>query len=301
MSAVGTGLLLGILTNILGGSSYVLQKLALDDWPPATLIFLRVAISLPFFYALTPKGAFERATRADWIRMIVVGSLGFAAPNLVGIYAIEKTESMNAALLIGLEPVTIVVLSALFLREPLRPAQIAGFVLALAGAAVVVARGQPSALLEFQGEARANLGLALHAMLWAIYTVLGKPTLERVPPTAFCLVTSGVGLACVLPFFLGEVDRWSWARLSDPRAMGYVLGMALGISVLAVVLWNIALAKLKASEMAVLVFIQPVASALLSLLIGETLGPIALVGGALVLGGVALSELSATPRRSDAS
>lgn len=301
MSAVGVGLLLGILTNILGGSSYVLQKLALDDWPPATLIFLRVAISLPFFYALTPKRALERATRADWIRMIVVGSLGFAAPNLVGIYAIEKTESMNAALLIGLEPVTIVVLSAVFLREPLRPAQIAGFVLALAGAAVVVARGQPSALLAFQGEARANLGLALHAMLWAIYTVLGKPTLERVPPTAFCLVTSGVGLACVLPFFLGELDLWSWARLSDPRAMGYVLGMALGISVLAVVLWNIALAKLKASEMAVLVFIQPVASALLSLLIGETLGPIALVGGALVLGGVALSELSATPRRSDAS
>lgn len=301
MSAVSTGLLLGILTNVLGGSSYVLQKLALSDWPPATLIFLRVAISLPFFYALTPKAAFVRATRGDWIRMIIVGSLGFAAPNLVGIYAIEKTESMNAALLIGLEPVTIVVLSALFLKEPLRLLQVAGFALALVGAAVVVARGDPAGLLEVQGEARANLGLALHAMLWAIYTVLGKPTLDRVPPAAFCLVTSAVGLVCVLPFFAAEADLWSWARLRDPRAMGYVLGMALGISVLAVVLWNIALAKVKASEMAVLVFIQPVASALLSLLIGETLGPIALVGGALVLGGVALSELGATPGRSDAS
>lgn len=284
------GLWLGILTNILGGTSYVLVKLGLSSWPPATLVLVRSLLAWPVFALIAPRGGLKDATRADWVRMILVGSIGSAAPNMIGTFALTQTGSLNAGLLVGLEPVTIVVASALFLREPLRGGQVLGFLTALFGAAVVVAHGDAASLLRFDGETLPNLMLAIHAMLWATYTLLAKPTLERVPAATFSAVTSAIAIGCVTPFAATEWSGLVVEEVLNPRAILLIVAMGVGISALAVILWNMALTTLKATEMAPLVFIQPVAAACLSLLIGESAGWTVFVGGALVLVGVFMAE-----------
>jgi drug/metabolite transporter (DMT)-like permease len=284
------GLLLGILTNILGGTTYVLGKLALEGWPPATLVALRIVLSLPFLLATTPRGWRARATRADWVRLWTIGVLGLAVPHLLGVYGLRESDAMNGAILVGLEPVAIVILARIFLGERLRPKQIAGVLSAVAGGVLVVSRGDLDSALRFEASTRGALLLATQSVLWAVYTVAAKPTLERVPATALSGTTSLIALLLILP-----ISSLEWPSIELERALAVrpLLGLlALGIlvSYLATVLWNLALARIEASTMAILVFVQPLTGMVLSAAIGEPLPAGTLLGAALVFAGVWLSR-----------
>src|SRR5688500_17452802 len=107
-------LAIGILANLIGGGTYLVAKIALVGFPPATVSLLRALIALPALFLFAPRGWRARATRADWVRMAIVGVFGLAAPHLVGSYGLRDTASLNAAILIGMEPISIVVFSAIF-------------------------------------------------------------------------------------------------------------------------------------------------------------------------------------------
>lgn len=284
------GLFLGLLTNVIGGTSFVLGKLALEGWPPATLVVLRLALCLPILALTVPRGWRAKATRADWARLGVIGVVGLAAPHLIGLYGLQDAESMSGAILVGLEPVGILVLARVLLGERLRPTQLAGIGFALAGAVLVVSRGDLRSIFTFTASTRGSLLLALHSLLWAVYTVAAKPTLVRVPASALTLVTTVIALVLIAPFSLIELSAIDPARAFAPRALLAAIGLGLGVSWLATILWNRALMHLRASEMAVLVFVQPVTGMLLSALLGEALPGGTALGAALVFVGVWLTR-----------
>lgn len=284
------GLLLGIVANVLGGTTYVLMKLALAGYPPVTLTAVRLAIGIPLLWLSTPRGWRERATRADGVRLLLIGSVGLALPLLIGVIGLAESDAISAAILIGLEPVSIVVLARLFLGEELRAGQGAGVVFALLGAAVVISRGDLDAMLRFEGSTRGAVLLALQGCLWAVYTVLAKPTLVRVPAPVVAAASSSIAFALVAPASAIEWGTLDWDRVSEPGPLSAMLALALFGTYLGTVLWNRALSQITATQMAVLVFIQPLVGTALGALIGEPLHPSLIPGALLVFGGVWLSR-----------
>jgi drug/metabolite transporter (DMT)-like permease len=131
--------------------------------------------------------------------------------------------------------------------------------------------------------------LALSGALWALYTIGVKPTLERVPAMAVTAVTSAISLLVLAPIVMIEDPDLDLAGAgAGPIAAVIVLGV--GVSFGATVLWNVALKSLTATQMGALVFIQPIAGALLGALAGDPLTlPIA-AGSALVLTGLYFTE-----------
>jgi drug/metabolite transporter (DMT)-like permease len=289
------GLLLGILSNVLGGSTYYVQKQALLAWPPALLIVARIAIALPLLILTAERGGLRRATRADWARMVLVGTLGLAAPHLIGAYGLKDTASLNGALLIGMEPVSIVLFSGLVLGERLMLRQVGGIACAIGGALFVVSGGDLGAVLAIDPTTRGNLLLAFHGTLWAIYTLASKPTLERVPSGTLTAVTSVIALLTMLPAGALEWRELEPARAFAPMPLLYLFGLGIGISFVATQLWNRALERITATQMAALIFLQPITGALIGLFAGEPLGPWAFAGSALVLAGVWLSQPPTAP------
>lgn len=284
------GFTLGILSNLIGGSTYLIQKLALGGWPPAILILVRILVALPLLFAAAPRGGLARATRGDWIRMAAIGVFGLALPHLLGAYGLRETESLNGAILIGMEPITIVILSAVLLGERLTTLRIAGIVSAVAGAVLVISGGDFARIARFDPAARGNLLLALHGMLWGIYTIAAKPTLERVPPMTLTAVTSVIGLALIVPAAALEAPELDLSRALEPLTLACAVGLGIGVSFGAASLWNLSLKRITATQMAALIFLQPTAGMLFGVLGGESLGPAALGGSALVLAGVWLTK-----------
>jgi drug/metabolite transporter (DMT)-like permease len=72
--------------------------------------------------------------------------------------------------------------------------------------------------------------------------------------------------------------------------MAAVIGLAVGVSFGGTVLWNVALRSLTATQMGALVFIQPIAGALLGAMAGDPLTWAIAAGSTLVLTGVWFTE-----------
>ena len=134
------------VSNILGGSTYAVTTVALKGFAEKDLILLRMALCALLFVPLAWSGRkrLAKATRGDWARMAAVGIFGYALPLALGTYGVKLSSATSASLLVGVEPVTIVLLSALFLGESLTGLKIISLILGLAGALLIAFQGLPT-------------------------------------------------------------------------------------------------------------------------------------------------------------
>lgn len=288
MPSAGVPYLLIAVSNILGGSTCAVTAAALKYFPEKDLMFLRMALCAALFVPLAWRGRrrLAAASRGDWARIAAVGLFGYALPLALGTYGVKLSSATSASLLIGVEPVTIVLLSAVFLGEALTGRKILSLVLGLSGALLIAFQGLPTLSGVFTDRLKGDLILALHGGCWALYSVLGKSALKRVDPLDFTAVTTSIGFLGVAAWAGGGVSPSSWAAAPAVAWLGIAYLAAAG-GFLAVILWNVALKKVEASKVANFIFLQPVVGVLLGVgLQGDPLTRWSMAGGALVFGGM---------------
>jgi len=286
--------LLIALSNIIGGSTYAVTTSALRSFAEKDLMLLRMALCAALFVPFAWRGRrrLAAASRADWARMLAVGLFGFALPLALGTYGVKLSSAASASLLLGMEPVTIVLLSAVFLGERLTGLKGLSLVLGLSGAMLVAFQGLPTSSVIFDSRLKGNLILALHGCCWALYTVIGKSALKRVDAMDFTAATSIIGFLGVAVWSWPAVEPSSWAA-APPAAWLAMTYLAAAGGFLAVILWNSALKKVEASKIANFIFLQPVVGVLFGVgLQGDPFTGWSMAGGALVLAGMYASSRS---------
>jgi drug/metabolite transporter (DMT)-like permease len=163
-----------------------------------------------------------RALPTDW-RVWALGVGGLFGYHFVYFTAIRSAPPVEVSLLAYLWPLFLVAFSALLPGEKLRWHHIAGVIIGLLGAILVITRGQSFSLAQGFGLGHA-LGFAC-AIIWASYSVLsrrfGKVSTDVV--AGFCLITSALALLCHSLF---ETTVW-------PQGMGQWLAI-LGLGLLPV-------------------------------------------------------------------
>ena len=286
-----------IVGNVVAGASYVLTKQALDGLGAHTVVLVRTLVALATLLPLAGPaqvGAVLRTPGRPRALLLAMGVLGYALPITIGNYGLQRSTATNGAMLIGLEPIGIAILGALVLRERIGARRAGALGLGMLGAALVVGAG-PGAVLADPGGTRAGTAtmavgdvlLAVHAALWAVYTIAAKPLLRRVDATV--LTTASLVVALPALALAAAAELATTARPPGPLLPALAAAAVLGVllSALMTLLWNAALRRLDASELAGFVFLQPLTGAVLGVgVLGEPLGPATLAGGALVLAGV---------------
>ncbi len=279
-----------LAANFLGGSSYVATARALEGATPAVLSFWRLLIGAVVFLPFVVRGLRRmRPSAREWLGMAGVGVFGLAAPLVLGALGQTMSTATNASLLIGMEPLSVVVMSALFLGEEFSLLKGGAVALGLAGSSIIVLQGPPWAA-ALAPHWRGDLLLALQGFLWALYSVIGKPVLRRVDPMTFCGLTTLIALPVVA---LGALRD----GIHVPAAhLGAVAYLALGVTVLGVVTWNKALEEVPASLLANFIFLQPLIGVVLGVLIlGDPFTRWSALGGATIMGGVYLATFQKAP------
>jgi drug/metabolite transporter (DMT)-like permease len=221
-------------------------------------------------------------------RAALLALLAFAAPMLLGIEGVRRAGAANASILILLEPATIVAIAWLVMGEHIGAAKLAGLVAGLGGALVIVLEGASLADLVSGEHVVGNTMLAVHGVLWGLYTPLAKPLSERHDPIAICLVATAFSMLLFVPAALVEAPQWRTSAELAP-ALAWCAGLGLVVSFLATVLWLTALKQLAGTSVAAFVFLQPFAGVLTAVMFqGERLTRAGIVGGGLIALGVAL-------------
>jgi drug/metabolite transporter (DMT)-like permease len=286
----GRGFLLAAVANVLGGLSYLAQKLALAGLPAATVTVLRNAIALVLMMAWirwrgTPRTAWSRR---DLGLLLLLGTIGYGFPMWLGIEGVERSTSANGSILVLIEPMMVLVFAAAFLRERVTRRQLAGVLVGLVGALAIVLEGAAPGDLLAGEHLEGNLLLVLHGVGWGTFTPLVKPLAARHDPWIVIAGATAISLVVVGPFALAERGAWTAGPDLLP-ALGWVVALALGVSIASAVLWAQATRFVPAASIAPFVFLQPLTGIVAgAAVLGERLTPVSLAGAAVIAIGVAV-------------
>ena len=285
------GYVLAAAANVLGGLSYLAQKLALEGLPPATVTFLRnlVAVGLMWVWLRARRTTLTPWSRSDLGLLALLGTIGYGIPMWLGIVGVERSTSANGSILVLIEPMMVLVFAALLLKEHVTARQMTGVAVGLAGALAIVLEGASLESL-FSGEhLRGNVILALHGVFWGTFTPLVKPLAARHDPVQVILRATAVSLLVVGPAALFERAGWEAGPQLWP-ALGWVLALALGVSFASAALWAAATRHVPAATIAPFVFIQPVTGVVAgALVLGERFTAVGAAGAAVIALGVAIA------------
>lgn len=271
------------------GGTFAAARIGLNELTPFQLATARFIVAtvvfLPILVALFLKG--HRLARRDLPTVVGLAFLGVTTYFYIQFAGVGLTGPSNSAVLVSLSPVWVALFGHFFLGERLSGRAFVGIALGCIGAVVVATRGR----LGF-GTSRSDLigsGLILlNTFEWAAYTVIGRRVVGRYQPLFLtaCIAVIGTLMLIPLSLALGAFPaRWNF----QPGTWGAVLYLGAISSVLCYSIWYYALKNLEASRVAVFQFFQPLVSIIVSwALLAERPTPSLLIGGAAIIGGVAL-------------
>ena len=276
-----TGLAAASVTIVVWASAFPTIRVALRHFGPLELSALRVLVAAAVLSILAPIFDIGLPRRQDRMRVFVAGVIGMTTYLVLLNTGEQVVEAAPAAVLIATGPIWVAVLSTRLIGEGLSWLGWVGIGLAFTGV-VIVALGQGGGL-RFQPSALLILGAALAQ---ASYIVLTKPLLSRYRPLQVATWAMVAGAVAALPLLAGVP-----AQLSSAPTEGLLSVVYLGVfpSALGFVFWGRALVDAPASVVSTTLYtIPPLATLLAWVWLGERPGVELLIGGAVILVGVAL-------------
>jgi probable blue pigment (indigoidine) exporter len=224
----------------------------------------------------------QRPTGWWWLKASVLGVLNIGAFFALLFAAAYRLPGGVAATLGAVQPLVAAGLGAILLRERLRPSVVVAGVIGMAGVALLVLRA--NAALSASGVA---FGLAATACM-ATGVVLTKRWGRPAPLAAFTswqLIAGGLLLAPLTLMVEGAPPSLSARNLA-----GFAW-LATGGGALAYSLWFRGIAKLPVAQVSLLGLLSPIVATCSGwIVLHQTLTPLQMGGGALVLGALAMGQ-----------
>lgn len=279
-----------LVANLVFATSYSVSRIVLEDLGPTTLAMARLTIGSLILVPWARRGmAAATVSRGDHQRLALTGVVGFTLAFALGNWGLAHSTASNAALLITVEPASLILLSPLLLGERLALREGLGAALAIVGAAVIVVNGIPGVTLALVPHWRGDVVLILSGVAYAAYSLIARPVLRRHPALVVTAYSVVWGAAAMVPLAALE---WATAPPSawTPRAMLGTLYLGLVMTALGYAVWNWCLERVEAPRAAIFLNIQPLGGALLGVWwLGEQLTAFTVAGGALILAGLHLT------------
>jgi drug/metabolite transporter (DMT)-like permease len=275
-----TPLEIAVLGAIWGGS-FLFMRVSAADFGVFALVEVRLALGalvlLPFVW-----GARTKLARAGWWRLAAIGAINSALPFTLFAWGAERAPAGIGAISNSMTvPFAALVAFALY-RERISALRTLGLCAGFAGVAVLA-----SGRIGGASVGPAVLAGTLAALLYAIGANLIRRSLVGIPASA----VAGATLLCASLLML-PLAMASWP--SEPiRAASWLSAILLGVlcTGAAFVLYYRLIHRIGAPRATTVTYLIPLFGVVWAwLMLGEALTASMAVAGALILGGVALSQ-----------
>lgn len=282
--------LLLFLTALFWGGNAVAGKLAIGHVSPMILTAMRWGFAFVILLAIgwpRLRGDWPRV-RHHWLYLIVLGMLGFTVFNVALYSALLFTSAINASIEQAAMPMVIFLANFLLFRMRVAAAQIAGFLISIAGVMLTASHGDPARLLKLD----VNFGDAL--MVVAVLVYGGYTVALRFKPAihwqSLMIALTFGAFVTALPFAAAEA-AYGTLILPDARGWAIVAYTAIFPSILAQIFYIRGVELIGGNRAGLFINLVPVCGTLLSILIlGEAFHFYHAIAMALVLGGIWLAE-----------
>jgi drug/metabolite transporter (DMT)-like permease len=278
---------------VLWAANFIVVKGALTLLPPVGFTMLRYGLaSIALLVILRWSEGQISFPRPDTIRILVLGGLGFGLYQILWTTGLTTIPAGDSALIIASTPVLVAVLAVVAGADTLTPMKFAGAVLSFLGVVVVIAAGVG---ISMSGSGVGSLLTLAAAACWASYTAFAAPVLRTHSPLVLTTWATIGGTLVLIPPGV--------AQLAAPGALGpeqaeQIVPIALAIAysgVLAAALANVVVfngVRLLGPTRVITLqsFVPAMAVVLAYVFLGEPIRPAQVVGGLIIVLGVALTR-----------
>lgn len=280
--------LVALFTIGVWGTTFVSTKVLLNNGlSPIDVIFYRFILAYICLWAISYRRIWAKSLKDELLLMggaLSGGSIYFLAENT----ALTMSYASNVSLIVCTAPLLTAIVVRLFYREYRLSTQfIIGSLIALAGVAIVVFNGHFVLNLNPLGDL---LSLSA-AWLWAFYSLIIKKLNGRYSTAFITRKIFFYGTISLLPLFAHEPLYFTTHLWDDPVIAGNLLFLGIIASMLCYMLWNVVLKHLGTVRASNYIYFNPVMTLLASsIVLGESLTTVFIIGAALVLGGVFIAD-----------
>lgn len=286
------------------GLAFVLAAaVAYGTMPILTKLAYAAGVSMPALLAyrfLLAAGLFAvlgwNAPALPWRRRLVLWAVGtvFVGNAVTYFTALQHAPAAIISLLLYTYPVLVTLLAPLFGLERLRARGVLAALLAFAGCALTAAGASMS------GVSLKGVTLALvSALIYALYVVMSSRFAHDIPAEA---AAAHLAQACAVFFLIAGAVRGELGMPPTVTAWGLVAAIAVVCTVIALRSFLAGLALIGPARASVASSVEVLVTIGLAVaFLGERIGTREVVGGALILGAVALHNLRPQWRRGRAA
>ncbi|MEK7634224.1 MAG: DMT family transporter [Patescibacteria group bacterium] len=279
-----------IIANVIWGMASPIFKFALTNVPPFTLAFIRFFFAGLIFIPFA-LNKWQRLMPKQWVEIIMVGFFGISINISFFFLGLQKTESINVPVIASSGPVFIYLLSIIFLKEKPKLKVLAGMIVALSGVLFIILSPLILDGKKFViGAVEGNLFILIATFGSVLQTVFGRNVLKKVSALQVSVITFLFGSLTFIPFMPKELASWDISSLNIAGWVGIIFGVFFS-SALAYFLFYYGVSKLKAQDVGIFTYIDPVAAIVIAApLLHEYPNLFYIFGSLLIFGGIYFAE-----------
>lgn len=280
-----------LLTAFFWGGTFVAARILGENVGPFSAAFLRFAVATILLAAVVwqQEGRLPRLAGPQRLPVVLLGLTGVFAYNAFFFKGLQLISAGRASLVIALNPVLIALFSTWFYKEKLTPVKIAGILLSVTGAMVVISRGSLAGIVQ-GGIGLGELMIFGCVLSWVAYSLIGKAVMQAVSPLVATAYAAFFGMLFLtvpawvegLPADLGNYTLPEWASIVYLGLFGTVIGF---------VWYYEGIRQIGPMRAGLFINFVPVSAIILAFLIlSEPVTLSLLIGACLVLTGVYLTN-----------
>ena len=249
-----------------------------------------VVLSAIFWKSRTRKNL-SALGALDWFNLVIVAALsGALAPTLI-FFALQQTTVTNVLLMGRIEPPLMLLCSALFFKEKMDRWAVIGTIVAIIGGLVVFGLQYKNDPMAF-GFGEIYAGLA--AIIWVVVTLISVQYLHSVPLGIFSIMRTAIGTLVFAAIVVSLFGTVHFQDAFSPFVWKWMLVYGGIIIVVGQLCWYKGIAMTSTAQVSLANSFTPAAGVIIAVIfLGETPNEAILIGGAIIIIGIAIAQMGA--------
>ncbi|MBL7882721.1 MAG: DMT family transporter [Bacteroidia bacterium] len=277
-----------VIVNIIYAANFSIAKEVMPNHiQPFAFVLMRVGGALVLFWIVSALFIKEKVDKKDLPYMALLAVFGVALNQLLFLKGLSITKPINGAIIMTSNPIIVITIAAIFLKEKISGQKIIGIAIGIIGALIMLLYGK-----NFSFGSETILGdvlILINSASWGMYVVLVKPLMKKYNTFTIVKWVFLFGFIYVLPFGITEFKEIHWESFT-PSVWRDTLFVVIATTFIAYILNTYSLRALSPSVVSIYIYLQPFLATLIAVFIfkSDDLDLRKLTAGVLIIFGVYL-------------